>query len=175
MKTYHAEHRDEHVAYMRERHQQIRETDNDRRRQHHHANKDHANGRRLANYYEHREENRPVRKEKAVQSRIKVPWSKMYWAAKGRAKKKGVPFTITLDWAKARYAGVCELTGIPFVLGQRGSGPKPYSPSIDRIDPAVGYTPENCRFILWAVSALKHVGTDADMLFIARALVEKHQ
>jgi len=94
--------------------------------------------------------------------------------AEERARRKGVPFSLTAEWAISRYTGACELTGIPFVIGQRGSGPKPYSPSIDRIVPSLGYTPGNCRFILWAVNALKHIGTDADMLFIARALVEKH-
>lgn len=54
-----------------------------------------------------------------------------------------------------------------------GQPPRPrfFSPSIDRIVPALGYTPENCRFILWAVNAFKHDGTDDDMYRVAEALI----
>lgn len=47
-----------------------------------------------------------------------------------------------------------------------------YWPSIDRIDPKVGYLTSNCRIILHAVNALKGEGTDADILLVANAIVE---
>jgi hypothetical protein len=92
--------------------------------------------------------------------------------AKGRSKKKAIPFDLTNEWAESIWTGKCALTGIEFVLGQRGHGPKRLSPSIDRIEPAKGYVPDNCRFILHAVNALKQDGTDAEMMEIARAIVQ---
>lgn len=44
---------------------------------------------------------------------------------------------------------------------------------MDRIDSSKGYTQDNCRFILFAVNSFKGVGTDALMLEIAQALLER--
>ena len=75
--------------------------------------------------------------------------------ARARAKRGGLEVTLTNEWVRERLEkGVCEMSGIPF-----HSGPKernttsPYSPSIDRIDSSKGYTPENCRVVLWALNA----------------------
>jgi len=70
--------------------------------------------------------------------------------AKHRAIKKGVPFDLTLDWVLGKWMiGECEITGTPFVFNSKRS---PYQPSIDRKDPALGYTQDNCRMILWALN-----------------------
>lgn len=160
MREYHAAHREEHKAYMRQRHQRIREVDNPRRLAHHYANQEHANQKRKIN----------LRK-----SRKELPWKYMLKSAADRAKQKGVPFFLTEEWAANRWTGHCELTGIQFAAPGVGQGPKMFSPSLDRIVPSIGYTPENCRFVLWGVNALKGTGTDADMMLIAKALTEKHQ
>jgi hypothetical protein len=47
-----------------------------------------------------------------------------------------------------------------------------FSPSIDRIDPEIGYLETNCRFVLFAINGLKGRGTDADLFAIAHALVK---
>lgn len=160
MREYHAAHREEHKAYMRQRHQRIREQDNERRLAHHYANREHANQKRKVN----------LRK-----SREALPWKHLLHAAQQRAKKKSVEFALTEAWAIANWTGRCALTDIEFHGPGKGSGPQFYSPSIDRIVPSVGYTPENCRFVLWAANALKHVGTDADMYLVAEALLKKRQ
>jgi len=92
--------------------------------------------------------------------------------ARYRAEKKGLPFALDDAWLAAHWTGACGLTGIPFVTNPNGrGGPWMYSPSIDKIDPAKGYVPDNCRFILLAVNALKGVGTDEDMYRIAGAIL----
>ena len=101
-------------------------------------------------------------------SRKEKPWRILVDSAKLRAKKKNVPCSIDGAWAEARWNGYCELTGIPFATSGARS---PYSPSIDRRDPKLGYTKENCRFVLWAINAFKTDGTDTQMLEIARALL----
>lgn len=108
--------------------------------------------------------------QNSYKERLSFPWKKLLQSSIGRAKKKNVPHTLTYEWGEKRWTGYCELTKIPFLLGQKGSGGKFYSPSIDRIVPELGYIPENCRFVLWAVNALKNVGTDEDMLLVAKAL-----
>jgi hypothetical protein len=90
--------------------------------------------------------------------------------AKSRAVKYGRDYDLTLDWARARWTGKCELTGIEFDWS-RGTV-HALSPSLDRIDSSVGYLQENCRFILQAVNAFKGAESDERMLSIARALLQ---
>lgn len=105
-------------------------------------------------------------------SREAIPWLVGLQSAKARCKKSGWEFALTREWAKERWTGRCEITDIPFIISKRPA-PFLFSPSIDRIDPERGYVPDNCRFILFAVNAMKGSGTDEDILAIARAIVAK--
>lgn len=99
------------------------------------------------------------------------PWKYLLQSRRLDAKNRGLEYTLTNEWAEARWTGKCELTGIPFLKQRTGRGPMPFSPSIDRIDQTKGYTQDNSRFLLWGLNALRGNGTDDDMYVIARALV----
>lgn len=103
--------------------------------------------------------------------RRSYPWLHLIKTASERAVKKGVPFLLTNEWGASRWTGFCELTGLPFALASGRSGPQPRSPSIDRIEPRRGYTPDNCRFVLACVNSFKHEGTTEDMYVVAEALI----
>lgn len=91
-------------------------------------------------------------------------------AAKHRAKKAGLPCTLTREWIREKIsAGTCEVTGIPFVQGKLTAGP--WSPSLDRIVGSLGYTPENTRVVVWAFNAAKGHWSDEDVLMLAKAVV----
>lgn len=98
----------------------------------------------------------------------------MWHKAKTRALAKDLDFSLTVGWVEERtVAGVCELTGMPFEFYSDSNEQNPYAPSIDRIDSSKGYTPENCRVILWAVNtALCHWGLEI-FLPIAQKLISK--
>ncbi len=116
------------------------------------------------------------RKEQALR-REKFPWLAAFHSRRKHAEKKGIPFTITVAWAKASYTGYCALTGLPFDVRLQGHvgnpGPRPHSISIDKVDALKGYTPDNCRFVLNAVNTMRGSGTDATMVAIAAALLAK--
>lgn len=152
---YRAEHRDELLPKQRAKHYANREENNATRKQH---------------YYEHREENRPVRARKLHQTRQSAPWKFALNSARRRAKKKGVPFDLTAPFLEGIWTGRCAVSGLGFRVG-KGSGPSSRSPSLDRIDPKLGYVPGNVRFVLWAVNALKAEATDADMYEVAEAIL----
>ncbi len=108
--------------------------------------------------------------------RTLYPWRSCLDNAKksvqSKPTKKHLLFDLTDAWAAARWTGKCELTGIAFVIPAPSENNKMLWPSIDRIDSKVGYTQTNCRFILLAINSFRMDGTDAEMLLIARALVQ---
>lgn len=88
--------------------------------------------------------------------------------ARGRARSKTVPFTLTREWIEKRLVGGhCEVTGrsFDFTVGS------PWVPSLDRTKPSEGYTPENTRVVVWLYNAAKHEFGDAAVLEMARLLV----
>lgn len=72
--------------------------------------------------------------------------------AKKRAQEKGLPFTITK--ADIIIPARCPILDIPIFRNSK-MGPCDNSPSIDRIDNALGYTPGNIRIISHRANALK--------------------
>lgn len=98
----------------------------------------------------------------------------MFNGARRRARDRDLPFALTKEWILNKVAaGKCELTGIAFVAGTGVFGP--FSPSLDRIDNTRGYTPDNCRLILWSVNSMKGESSDEVMFMIARALTERNR
>lgn len=136
----------------------------------HQEHKTEANSKRLEHYFAHRDEAIQNRKDTRKNHRLSRPWLHLYNGAKQRAQQNGHEFSLTHEWAEQTWTGYCAVSKISF--GLTDVRQHPFSPSIDRIDPLKGYTPENCRFVLMGVNALKGRGTDADMMTIARAILE---
>lgn len=84
-------------------------------------------------------------------------------ARQNAKQRKVVGFSIVRDdvHRMLNEAGwSCAVTGMPFAL-EVVSGRKPYAPSIDRIDCAKGYTPDNCRVVCLAVNYAMNVWGEA--------------
>jgi len=100
----------------------------------------------------------------------------IFQTAKRRAKLKGLEFTITLDWIVGEIAkqdGRCAMTGIPFDYTKDERYTKhPYSLSLDRIDNAQGYTPNNTRVVCAMYNYCKNVARDEDVEFFAWQLFQ---
>lgn len=73
--------------------------------------------------------------------------------AASRAKRAGLEFDLTEDWARSVWTGNCVLSGIKFEHSSGRAGPT--SASIDRIDSSRGYTKDNCRFVSFHVNRVK--------------------
>lgn len=77
--------------------------------------------------------------------------------AKHRAKKKNVPFNLTLDGLVTIFqqqGGCCPISGRELLLTQVGVRHDNFENnlSIDRIDPAKGYVIDNVRLVICAVN-----------------------
>jgi hypothetical protein len=107
-------------------------------------------------------------------------WPRSYFGltrrnAERNAKAKNVPFSITTKYLNELYDSqccVCALSGLPFKRSP-GGGPTIFSPSLDRIKPALGYVPGNVRFLLHGLNALKSDGTDDDVRFIIKSVYDR--
>lgn len=92
--------------------------------------------------------------------------------AEKNAAARGVSFSLTTKYLNDLYHSqgcVCALSKLRFKRGS-GNGPSMFSPSLDRIIPALGYVPGNVRFLLHGVNALKSTGTDDDVRTLIAAL-----
>ena len=76
----------------------------------------------------------------------------MWQAAKLRAKKKDLEFSITVD--DIEFPEFCPLLGYKILIEEFGI--RHDSPSIDRKDPKKGYTKENIWIISTRANILKH-------------------
>jgi hypothetical protein len=116
-------------------------------------------------------------KERAKQRAItpKHKASVMLKGCQKRAAEKGLPCTINKEWIRLRLEiGHCEVTGIPFVMKRKTSEhhivASPWSPSVDRIEPQKGYTPENARVVVAAFNFAKSSHSDKTLLQLAEAI-----
>lgn len=85
------------------------------------------------------------------------------------ASARGLECSITKEEVGVLlYAGVCQQTGIPF----EPSGN--FAASIDRVDNSQGYVAGNVQAVCWIYNRAKGAGTEADVLRMARGLVDRN-
>lgn len=91
------------------------------------------------------------------------------------AKTRCPDVTVTLDWVEERIAaGTCSVTGIPFDLGGHGAPARPFTPSLDRIDPKQGYTLDNTQVVCWIYNRAKGVHGHEAVMQMVEALAHVH-
>ncbi len=92
---------------------------------------------------------------------------------RGRAKRKGVPCTITVE--SIIRGDKCPCCGIAF---ERGTGVRcKASPSLDRIRPELGYVPGNIEIICGRCNSIKNDASPEELRRVADWLESrrKHQ
>lgn len=99
-------------------------------------------------YHANRDEYRAIARNYIRNNPVTV----MLRDARGRAKRKGLPFSITK--ADIAIPELCPVLGIPLI---RSTGSvSPASPSLDRIDNSKGYIPGNVCVISHRANMLKN-------------------
>lgn len=96
----------------------------------------------------------------------KRPTKRIFQNKKADAKRCGIPFELIyedMEWPKE-----CPLLGIEldYSLGNKGTV-RPNSPSFDRIDPNVGYLPNNVRITSHKANLMKNNGSVDELMRLA--------
>lgn len=102
--------------------------------------------------------------------RREAPEHQMLARAKQRAKKSGVPFTITLSDIQVPVK--CPYLGICLYVGHEVAGPN--SPSLDRIIPELGYIPGNIEVVSHRANTAKNDFTPEELLYFAEAIIKRY-
>lgn len=108
-------------------------------------------------YKAKRQQMREKELEKSILSRIKY-----------RAKKNNIPFNLTLE--DIVIPDRCPVLNIPLVTNHGHSGYFVDSPSVDRIDPKLGYTKGNIRIISNRANLLKNDATVEELELVLKDL-----
>ena len=91
----------------------------------------------------------------SIEDRLKL----MVKRAKDRAEIKNVPFNIT--WEDVNYVAICPILEIPLNWGETSNegGRNIDTPSLDRINPKLGYVKGNVRIISTLANMMKSSAT----------------
>ena len=103
--------------------------------------------------------------------------AKKAWAAMNRDRRRGRTSALTpvdLRRLLLRSGGRCEVTGLEFVFDQQGGWARhPFGPSIDRIDPDLPYSFENCRMVCTAANVAINEWGEAVFAQVAEAYLRR--
>lgn len=90
--------------------------------------------------------------------------SELLAAAKKRAKQQGVPFNLTA--ADIEIPQLCPVFQQPLIR-KTGKGPSPWSPTLDKIIPSLGYVAGNVRILSHRANAMKNAASPKELLMFA--------
>ena len=119
----------------------------------------------LTDYYRLRGACKVCRREYRNGLHLNNPIPVMLDAAKLRAKRQNVQYTITAN--DVVIPKVCPILGIPLAV-KVGKGGAPNSPSLDKIDPELGYIPGNIQVISNLANRMKNNATLEQMIKLGK-------
>lgn len=96
-----------------------------------------------------------------LRNREKHPEAYLWTAAKGRARRDGTYFSITVEDIKIPQ--ICPVLGIPLSFGAKATEDRSNSPSLDRIDSKLGYVPGNVIVMSHKANTIKSNATLAEL------------
>lgn len=106
-----------------------------------------------------------ARKKWEAENRPYILWN----AAKQRAKKYGLPFSITKE--DVVIPEFCPIMGFRLNVDERARM-SPSSPSLDKIDPQGGYVPGNVWVISWQANRMKHNASREELMAFCKGMLD---
>lgn len=90
----------------------------------------------------------------------------LYERAKSRAKQNGIPFRITIN--DIYVPKLCPVFGTPLEVGVGNKHHTPNSPSLDRVNPELGYVPGNTVVISYRANRIKNDSTLEELEYLVK-------
>ena len=84
---------------------------------------------------------------------------RLYQNIKSRAKKEKIPFDLTLEYLESIAPDICPVFNIPLGWGESNKIAKKNSPSLDKIDPKIGYVKNNVCWLSQLANKMKQDAT----------------
>lgn len=96
--------------------------------------------------------------------------------AKKRADAKNVPFSVTEEYLRSIFPsdGNCPVFNTPLVWGVKSKDKNRNSPSLDRINPTLGYVEGNVIWVSLKANAIKTDATPDEILEVGRFYKNLH-
>jgi len=113
---------------------------------------------------------RQAQREYYYENRIKA----LAWGAKTRARKLNIEYALDEEWIRARSnIDRCEASGVSldFTRTERQNRKKPFAPSLERVNPKLGYTCGNTIVVCNMYNMCKNEFTEADVAAFCLAYV----
>jgi hypothetical protein len=117
---------------------------------------------------------------------VRAQWRKYFYTERGtvtallnnssdRAKRAGLPYDLDREWLTEKLKPmICEMSGLPLERSARGKFRiNPFAPSLDRIEPKLGYVKTNVRVIAFIVNRSRSDFGDDILMQMVRALARK--
>jgi hypothetical protein len=98
---------------------------------------------------------------------INFTLEKAFQSSRRRAKEKNLPFNLDVQYLRSIYTENCPVFNVPMTWGNLGVGKNIYSPSLDRIIPALGYVKGNVVFISDKANRIKAEFESKDLYAVA--------
>ena len=121
----------------------------------------------------YRERNRAKKNERnriaSAALRESRPEQFLLYSAKRRAKQGGYAFSITID--DIIVPRVCPILGLTLQVG-KGRGNTPNAPTLDKIDPKLGYVPGNVQVISRRANTMKSDASKSELVAFAKWVME---
>ena len=100
------------------------------------------------------------------------PAKRLLWAARRRAKDKGLAFDI--EESDIVVPSHCPILGIPLVNSRpRGDSRKDIA-SLDRIDNSKGYVKGNIEVISWLANTMKQNASKEELVAFSKTMLERY-
>lgn len=124
-----------------------------------------------------REQNKQARTNYSDEKRLIKTLQARWLGARDRAKRKGIPFTISKEdllniWNSQN--GLCKISKIPMTY-ELDEGRIYTNVSIDQIEPGKGYTVDNIQLVCSAVNQLKSNWNMDTVLYICKSIIENYK
>jgi hypothetical protein len=116
----------------------------------------------------------------AENSKYKSAFKKAFCGARRRAKRKHLPFKITLDEMISQFMnqdGRCFYSGLELriIKNNKDILHDPYKMTLDCRDPSFGYVKENIVWCIYCVNSFKQKMSKEELINICKNIVEYNE